>query len=78
MCAPNGLNEKIQRFIPGTDSGTFDYFVEAVFDEDEAPILSAKPQLSEDDNVLGTRHQPAAPTPSASSATLIMSRIKTR
>lgn len=44
--------EAIQRFIPGTDSGTFDYFVEAVFDEDEAPILSGNPQLSEDDNVL--------------------------
>ena len=45
-------NEAIQRFIPGTDSGTFDYFVEEVFDEDEEPILSANPQLSEDDNVL--------------------------
>ena len=44
--------EAIQRFIPGTDSGTFDYFVEEVFDEDEAPMLSANPQLSEDDNVL--------------------------
>lgn len=45
--------EPIQRFIPGTDSGTFDYFVEAVFDEDEAPILAANNlQLSEDDNVL--------------------------
>ena len=44
--------EDIQRFIPGTDSGTFDYFVEVVFDKDEAPILSANPQLSEDDNVL--------------------------
>ena len=44
--------EVIQRFIPGTDSGTFDYFVEAVFDEDEESILSANPQLSEDDNVL--------------------------
>lgn len=44
--------EAIQRFIPGTDSGTFDYFVEEVFDKDEAPILSANPQLSEDDNVL--------------------------
>ncbi len=43
----------IQRFIPGTDSGTFDYFVEEVFDEDEAPILNAANlQLSEDDNVL--------------------------
>jgi phosphate transport system substrate-binding protein len=45
-------DEDIQRFIPGTDSGTFDYFVEEVFDEDEAPILSGNPQLSEDDNVL--------------------------
>ena len=45
-------DEAIQRFIPGTDSGTFDYFVEEVFDEDEEPILSAGPQLSEDDNVL--------------------------
>ncbi|MCY3573287.1 MAG: PstS family phosphate ABC transporter substrate-binding protein [Chloroflexi bacterium] len=44
--------QTIQRFIPGTDSGTFDYFVEAVFDEDKEPILSANPQLSEDDNVL--------------------------
>lgn len=43
----------ILRFSPGTDSGTFDYFVEAVFDEDEQPILSAANlQLSEDDNVL--------------------------
>ena len=42
----------IARFIPGTDSGTFDYFVEEVFDEEESPILAADPQLSEDDNVL--------------------------
>lgn len=45
--------EPIARFTPGTDSGTFDYFVEAVFDEDETPILSAaNTQFSEDDNVL--------------------------
>ncbi|MGH2536941.1 MAG: PstS family phosphate ABC transporter substrate-binding protein [Candidatus Promineifilaceae bacterium] len=45
--------EPILRFSPGTDSGTFDYFVEAVFEEDEAPLLSAANlQLSEDDNVL--------------------------
>jgi phosphate transport system substrate-binding protein len=44
--------EAIQLFSPGTDSGTFDYFVEEVFDEDEALILGANPQLSEDDNVL--------------------------
>ena len=43
----------IARFSPGTDSGTFDYFVEAVFDEDPEPVLAASSlQLSEDDNVL--------------------------
>lgn len=50
---PEWPAEPIQRFIPGTDSGTFDYFVEVVFDEDDAPILAAaNTQLSEDDNVL--------------------------
>lgn len=50
---PAWPDEPIQRFIPGTDSGTFDYFVEEVFDENEEPILSARnTQLSEDDNVL--------------------------
>ena len=45
--------EPIQRFIPGTDSGTFDFFVEEVFDKDEGPHLNASnTQLSEDDNVL--------------------------
>jgi phosphate transport system substrate-binding protein len=45
--------ESILRFSPGTDSGTFDYFVEEIFDENEEPILSAANlQLSEDDNVL--------------------------
>ena len=50
---PEWPNELIRRFIPGTDSGTFDYFVEIVFAKDEAPILAASNlQLSEDDNVL--------------------------
>jgi phosphate transport system substrate-binding protein len=45
--------EPIQRFSPGTDSGTFDYFVEAIYEKDEAPLLAAANlQLSEDDNVL--------------------------
>ena len=45
--------EPIQRFIPGTDSGTFDYFTEEVFDEDPEPQLTASNlQQSEDDNVL--------------------------
>jgi len=51
----------IQRFSPGTDSGTFDYFVEAVmapaYGDDvaagEAAILAAEGiQFSEDDNFL--------------------------
>jgi phosphate transport system substrate-binding protein len=50
---PAWPNEPIQRFIPGTDSGTFDYFVEEVYEADEAIILAAaNTQLSEDDNVL--------------------------
>jgi len=53
--------EPIQRFSPGTDSGTFDFFVEAVMTPangddaalGEAAILdAANIQLSEDDNVL--------------------------
>jgi phosphate transport system substrate-binding protein len=39
-------------FSPGTDSGTFDYFVEEIYEEDEEPILNSGAQLSEDDNVL--------------------------
>lgn len=50
---PNWPDAPILRFIPGTDSGTFDYFVEEVFDKDAEPILSAaNTQLSEDDNIL--------------------------
>jgi phosphate transport system substrate-binding protein len=51
-------NEAILRYSPGTDSGTFDYFVESVMqpvygDEAEAAILDAPGiNLSEDDNVL--------------------------
>jgi len=58
--------EEIQRFIPGTDSGTFDYFVEEIvapaypdeageasIENGEAAILAASNlQMSEDDNVL--------------------------
>ena len=62
---PSWPNEPILRFSPGTDSGTFDYFVEVVMrpvyvkdatvdaGKDEEAILSAPGiQLSEDDNVL--------------------------
>ena len=54
-------NEPILRFSPGTDSGTFDYFVEAVMtpangddaDTGSAALQnSAGTQFSEDDNVL--------------------------
>lgn len=53
--------EPIQRFSPGTDSGTFDYFIEAVMqptndgdaDAGEAALLNSEgTQYSEDDNVL--------------------------
>lgn len=54
--------EPIQLFSPGSDSGTFDYFVEAVLeaedggnlgDDAEAALLNAAGiQFSEDDNVL--------------------------
>jgi phosphate binding protein len=58
---PSFPAEPIQRFSPGTDSGTFDYFVESVMapangddaEAGEAAILAAEGiQLSEDDNVL--------------------------
>ena len=50
---PAWPDEAILRYIPGTDSGTFDYFVEAVFHEEQKPILEANNlELSEDDNVL--------------------------
>jgi len=49
--------QDILRFSPGTDSGTYDYFLEAVMDETfedgETKLLdAANLQLSEDDNVL--------------------------
>jgi phosphate binding protein len=59
---PSWPAEPIQRFSPGTDSGTFDFFVEAVMapayaeageDAGEKALLNAANlQLSEDDNVL--------------------------
>lgn len=55
---PEWPDEPILRFSPGTDSGTFDYFVEAVMEEalgdtgGDAILNSAGTQFSEDDNVL--------------------------
>jgi phosphate transport system substrate-binding protein len=51
---PSFPAEPIQLYSPGTDSGTYDYLVEAVFDGDEEPITNAAPNFSEDDNVLVT------------------------
>lgn len=62
---PEWPAEDILRYSPGTDSGTFDYFVEAVMNPvyvidskadagkgEEALLSAANLQLSEDDNVL--------------------------
>lgn len=50
---PSWPEEDILRFSPGTDSGTFDYFVEAVLGKEKVLLLdAANVQLSEDDNVL--------------------------
>lgn len=51
-------NEPIQLVIPGQDSGTFDFFVEAVFDGDPTAMLASDPILSENDNQLvGSIHR---------------------
>jgi phosphate binding protein len=50
---PSFPDGAIQLFTPGTDSGTFDFFVEEILDRNREAILSATNiQFSEDDNVL--------------------------
>jgi phosphate binding protein len=50
---PSFPAENIRLFSPGSDSGTYDYFVEEIFDKDETKIQNAPGiQFSEDDNVL--------------------------
>lgn len=55
---PEWPDQPILRFSPGTDSGTYDYFVEAVMDEvygdegEDRILNSLNLQLSEDDNIL--------------------------
>jgi phosphate transport system substrate-binding protein len=44
--------EPIQLFSPGSDSGTYDYFVEIVLDEDDSKLQASGAQFSENDNVL--------------------------
>ena len=51
-------DEPIQLVIPGRDSGTFDFFVEEVFDDDPAALLGQSPIMSENDNQLaGSIHR---------------------
>ncbi|WP_240374989.1 PstS family phosphate ABC transporter substrate-binding protein [Bacillus piscicola] len=52
-------DEPIERFSPGTDSGTFDYWSEVILEEGD---ISKDAQLSEDDNVLvnGVMNSPHA------------------
>lgn len=60
---PEWPKREIKRFSPGTDSGTFDYFVEHVLNKKKELLLGAKNvQLSEDDNVLvrGVKDDPYA------------------
>ena len=54
--------EPIALYSPGTDSGTFDYFVEEVFDNDPTIPLAAQPITSEDDEALvrGVEESPYA------------------
>lgn len=50
---PTWPNEPIGKFSPGTDSGTYDYFVEEVLGDDPNLLQCTRPvQCSEDDNVL--------------------------
>lgn len=44
--------EAIRLFSPGSDSGTYDYFVEAVLANDDAKLQASGAQFSENDNVL--------------------------
>ncbi len=46
-------NDTVAKFVPGTDSGTFDFFVDSVFEGDATSLLESRNlQLSEDDNIL--------------------------
>ena len=45
-------DQPITRVIPGADSGTFDYFVDAVLGGDSAALLATDPIMSENDQQL--------------------------
>ncbi len=55
-------DEPIKLVIPGEDSGTFDFFVEAVLDDDPGAMLATDPIMSENDNQLvgGIKRNPAS------------------
>ena len=52
MCAVNGRTSRFNWYIPVPTAVLSTYFVEEAFEEDPEPMLSADPQMSEDDNVL--------------------------
>lgn len=52
---PEFPNEPILRFIPGEDSGTFDYFVDAFFDGDPAPMQAESNLVTSEDDTQLTR-----------------------
>ena len=50
---PDWPDEKIERFVPGEDSGTFDFFVEEVLDQNPRTLLDApNTEFSEDDGYI--------------------------
>jgi phosphate transport system substrate-binding protein len=61
---PEWPAEPIRRYSPGTDSGTYDYFIESVFNNEPAAFLAAEPIMSEDDEALarGVEESPFAIT----------------
>lgn len=55
---PEWPAEPIKLAVPGLDSGTFDFFVEEVFDGDPTALLAKDPIMSENDNQLvGSIHR---------------------
>ena len=55
---PEWPPEAIQLVTPGFDSGTFDFFIEEVFDDDPSAMLEKNPIMSENDNQLvGSIHR---------------------
>ena len=50
---PDWPNDKIKRFLPGEDSGTFDFFVEEVLNNNKRRLLRApNTEFSEDDDYI--------------------------